>query len=282
VTGNPESFGREQPSWKSDRAAGKLTENFSWHCEGTMNSIANEVEWRECGEPDAMICYLLSLNRGIDRQWRLFACACARSVWDLLSPAGWEAIEASERAADGLPLSRSLEAIAYQVWPAPGKFTAEGKKAREEAAAAARMCCSSDARYGIRARQSAALAAGWLAAAELPRHAQVRPAWQLARRMAEDTLAGILRDIFDPFVPTVTFATRWLDQDHGFIRRMSQDIYHDRNFHDLPVLADALEDAGCDDPHLLEHLRRPDGHVRGCWALDVVLGKAPWPVVQPV
>jgi hypothetical protein len=40
----------------------------------------------------------------------------------------------------------------------------------------------------------------------------------------------------------------------------------------LAVLADALEDAGCADPDLLAHLRGPGPHVRGCWALDLVLG----------
>jgi hypothetical protein len=42
----------------------------------------------------------------------------------------------------------------------------------------------------------------------------------------------------------------------------------------LAVLADALEDAGCDDADLLAHLRGPGPHVRGCWALDLILGKS--------
>jgi hypothetical protein len=41
----------------------------------------------------------------------------------------------------------------------------------------------------------------------------------------------------------------------------------------LAVLADALEDAGCDQPDLLGHLRGPGPHVRGCWAVDLLLGK---------
>jgi hypothetical protein len=50
-------------------------------------------------------------------------------------------------------------------------------------------------------------------------------------------------------------------------------IHHERTYTDLPVLADALEDAGCDNDALLDHLRSPGPHARGCWALDLILGK---------
>jgi hypothetical protein len=51
-------------------------------------------------------------------------------------------------------------------------------------------------------------------------------------------------------------------------------IYDERAFDRLPVLADALEDAGCADADLLGHLRGPGPHVRGCWAVDLILGKS--------
>jgi hypothetical protein len=54
---------------------------------------------------------------------------------------------------------------------------------------------------------------------------------------------------------------------------LAQGIYEERAFDDLPVLADALEEAGCDQPDLLAHLRGPGPHVRGCWAVDLLLGK---------
>jgi hypothetical protein len=50
-------------------------------------------------------------------------------------------------------------------------------------------------------------------------------------------------------------------------------IYDQRRFTDLPVLADALEEAGCTDQTILDHLRGPGPHVRGCWAVDLLLGK---------
>jgi hypothetical protein len=50
-------------------------------------------------------------------------------------------------------------------------------------------------------------------------------------------------------------------------------FYAERAFDHLPILADAVEEAGCSDEALLGHLRGPDPHVRGCWAVDLILGK---------
>jgi hypothetical protein len=55
---------------------------------------------------------------------------------------------------------------------------------------------------------------------------------------------------------------------------MAQGIYDGRRFQHLPILADALEDAGCTDPEILGYCRGPGEHVRGCWVVDLILGKA--------
>ncbi len=58
------------------------------------------------------------------------------------------------------------------------------------------------------------------------------------------------------------------------VLQLAQGIYDDRTFDQLPILADALQDAGCDKDDILNHFRDPNAtHVRGCWALDLVLGK---------
>jgi hypothetical protein len=54
---------------------------------------------------------------------------------------------------------------------------------------------------------------------------------------------------------------------------MAQVIYNERLFADMPILADALEDAGCSDAAILAHCRQPGEHVRGCWVVDLLLGK---------
>ncbi|HEX3149646.1 MAG TPA: hypothetical protein VHR66_16340 [Gemmataceae bacterium] len=80
----------------------------------------------------------------------------------------------------------------------------------------------------------------------------------------------MLRDIFgNPFRP-VAFDPRWRTSDSVGVAR---GIYEDRAFERMPILADALMDAGCDDEQVLSHCRGEGPHVRGCWVVDLVLGK---------
>ncbi|HJZ56599.1 MAG TPA: hypothetical protein VKE74_16655 [Gemmataceae bacterium] len=83
---------------------------------------------------------------------------------------------------------------------------------------------------------------------------------------------ALLRDIFgNPFRP-VTLDPRWLTSD---VVALAQDIYLDRAFDRLPILADALQDVGCENGGILSHCRDPQlTHVRGCWVVDLVLGKS--------
>jgi hypothetical protein len=80
-------------------------------------------------------------------------------------------------------------------------------------------------------------------------------------------------DIFgNPFRP-VALDPACRPWREGTIVHMAQSIYSERRFQDLPMLADALEEAGCTDARILAHCRGPGEHVRGCWVVDLVLGK---------
>jgi hypothetical protein len=81
---------------------------------------------------------------------------------------------------------------------------------------------------------------------------------------------GLLRDVVgNPFRP-VKMDSGW--RTHNTIA-LGQAIYDERAFERMPILADALEDAGCDNADILEHCRQPGEHCRGCWVVDLVLGK---------
>jgi hypothetical protein len=83
--------------------------------------------------------------------------------------------------------------------------------------------------------------------------------------------AALLRDICgNPFRP-VTLDPAWTTPT---VVQLARSLYEERRFQDLPVLADALEEAGCQDQSILEHLRSTGPHVRGCWPLDLILGRA--------
>jgi hypothetical protein len=82
---------------------------------------------------------------------------------------------------------------------------------------------------------------------------------------------GLLRDIFGPlpFRPVVFSPARRTDTALSLARQM----YDSREFSAMPILADALQDTGCDSTDILDHCRGPGPHVRGCWVVDLVFGK---------
>jgi hypothetical protein len=93
-----------------------------------------------------------------------------------------------------------------------------------------------------------------------------------------DAHQHLLEDVESP--AGVTLDRSWLAWNRGATLKLAQAVYDD---HDLPsghldaarlaVLADMLEEADCSDAHMLEHLRSPGPHVRGCWVVDLLLGK---------
>jgi hypothetical protein len=82
--------------------------------------------------------------------------------------------------------------------------------------------------------------------------------------------SDIIRDIFcNPFRP-VTFDPPWRSDTAVAIARQ---MYESRDFFAMPVFADALQDAGCDSADILDHCRGSGQHVRGCWVVDLILGR---------
>ncbi|MBP3956137.1 hypothetical protein J8F10_12675 [Gemmata sp. G18] len=80
----------------------------------------------------------------------------------------------------------------------------------------------------------------------------------------------VLRDIFgNPFRP-ITFSPSWRTDT---VLALAAQMYSSRDFSAMPILADALQDAGSDSAEVLDHCRGPGPHVRGCWVVDLVLGK---------
>ena len=80
-----------------------------------------------------------------------------------------------------------------------------------------------------------------------------------------------VKDIFGNPFRSGTFDPTWKTPT---VVQLAQALYEDRHFEDLPVLADALEEAGCTNADILDHLRSHGPHVRGCWPLDLILGRA--------
>jgi hypothetical protein len=87
------------------------------------------------------------------------------------------------------------------------------------------------------------------------------------------SMCATLHEVFgNPHRP-VSCQPDWLRWNDRLIAELAAAVYRERTFDRLPILADALEDAGCADRAILDHLRGPGPHVRGCWVVDLILGK---------
>jgi hypothetical protein len=185
---------------------------------------------------------LTYLGRRIsDRKLRLYGCAGCRRLWPFLrDERSRKAVEVSERYADGLASEAELQAAAVLA---------------QEAATALQAV-----RFGANAALTAAMT--------------TQTAAQAAERAAVAAAdADMLRDLCGNPFRAVRLDPSWLSWNDGTVPKMAQAIYEDRLFKDLPILADALEEAGCNRADLLLHCRLPGLHQRGCWVLDLLLGK---------
>jgi hypothetical protein len=197
-------------------------------------------------------------GRVSERKLRLFAAACARLMWDRL-PVGLlgDAVETAERFADGLATDEERRSFAHRLYNQPAEqFAGAGgalfPKDRENFSA-----------YGL-----ALLAVNDM---RILSRMPGTTGWMMGRLTRGDRQPHLLRDILGNTFRPVTADPAWLTS--GIIAT-AEAIYTERAFDRLPILADALEDAGCDNADLLTHLRGDGPHVRGCWAVDLVLGKS--------
>jgi hypothetical protein len=95
--------------------------------------------------------------------------------------------------------------------------------------------------------------------------------WHSPRNEAFEVQRAIFHDIFGNPLRPVTFSPEWRTDTALSLART---MYDGRDFSAMPILADALQDAGCDNDDILAHCRDPKAtHVRGCWVVDLVLGK---------
>jgi hypothetical protein len=212
-----------------------------------------EAEWLAATDPLPMLDFLR--GRVSDRKRRLFAVSCCRRVGELHEPWMVAALLAAERYADGHCSRGELDAFRRQ---AEGSLSEIDGDLEEVVCVSIWRATDLDREEEVERDDFAAVSAAHVVfAVEDP---------QDERRVQ----AAIAKEVFgNPFRPAV------LDPRlrTANVLSLAQGVYQSRVFYRLPVLADALEDAGCADADLLGHLRGPGPHVRGCWGLDSVLGK---------
>ncbi len=215
-----------------------------------------EAEWLAYDHPSSLLrCLVRRFDKVSYRKMHLFGCACCRRIWHLLrDPGSRHAVEVAERYADRLATRKELAAAretAFSV--ARVSLRDASETAFERAARAAALCAQSNGREaGRTASHDAAKAAGD-AAYFGSGGAAVHPieVWHLAIKMEEREQATLFREVFgNPFRPT-TISPAWVAWQDGAVPKIAQVIYDELAFEQLPVLADALEEAGCADDELL-------------------------------
>jgi hypothetical protein len=220
-----------------------------------------DQEWPSCADPGPMLEFLG--GKASDRKLRLFACACVRRVWPAL-PQGLahEVVRLSEDYADGKAASRDLGRVrkpARKPVLHPSNFISLSL-----APLLRRDFSSQDA---SETAEAVARFVGWECRGGRPVEYVIHEDVEQAEKKDQATL---LRDLFgNPFRP-VSADAAWLTPT---VVGLAQAIYDGGAFGRLPALAGALGEAGCQEADLLVHCRAPGPHVKGCWAVDRILGK---------
>jgi hypothetical protein len=225
-----------------------------------------EAEWLACDDPKAMLDFLRT--KAADRKLRLFGVACCyRMIEDMRVDSRCQnAIEVVERFADGEVAETEVDKARDEVGQCGfGNWVS----ACEWLSAASGF--SGGATH--RAWQVAAFAATGLFQLLFQHVGTIGQSDAKQRVLAAESKGqtDLLRDIFGNTFRTVALDPAWLTST---VTALAQQMYESRDFGAMPILADALQDAGCDSDDVLGHCRGPGPHVRGCWVVDLVLGKA--------
>jgi hypothetical protein len=251
----------------------------------------DEAEWLACADPQEMLMFLRDSGRGSDRKFRLLACACCRWVIPQM-PEAWAAgLPAEARWALLLPDERSRRAVdvAEQYADGAATRTAFGVLPGGRIADIAEDICINTfgraAIWATKRRFHEARGAGWAEWGSPYAYPAVTQAeWDAALAISRlpyyAAACDLLRHFFgNPFRP-ITLDPAWLTWRDGLVVRLAQAAYQERHLPGgtldnarLAVLADALEEAGCQDVQILGHLRGGGEHYRGCHILDALLGK---------
>jgi hypothetical protein len=231
-----------------------------------------ESEWLAYTGPEKMLEALRVGGLLSERKARLFAAACCRRIWETLAYSeSEEALLVAERFADGQASEEErARAAALAERAVTEEWNATGYAGPEIAVACA---VAADIASEAGGAASVAVQAGHDHGLAGYRHDELA---EQCRRQAR-----LLHDLFGNPFRLVPLAPFWLAWEGGTVPKLARAAYEERelpagtlDLARLAALADALEEAGCDQVDLLAHLRGPGPHVRGCWAIDLLLGQS--------
>jgi hypothetical protein len=225
-----------------------------------------ESEWLGPGDPIRLLAFMR--RRTSQRKLRLLAVAGCRRLSQWFTQT-WclDAIDVAEQYADGRETAEELADAAFLTRGVNDSISTSLDSVLQ--LISVEELNATDAARGVAFADGGEAAFNALAAGLCI--ARVKGTENVARE--EAALACLFREVFgNPFRP-LTPNSSWLSWTDGTIPKLAQAIYEEHAFDRLSILADALEDAGCTDAAILAHCRSAGEHVRGCWVVDLLLGK---------
>jgi hypothetical protein len=232
----------------------------------------NESGWLKSGEPHAMLDAIE--GKVSDRKLRLFACACCRAYWTYFTDKGSRLeVEVAQRFADGqataAELARSHDAALLHAEMFHDDPDYHHNLSQVYLAFAVTLPSASEA-VRETLRRTLEITRQYTSYADIPGFDARRAEADAMRDELWDQCELLRHIVGNPFRP-VAVDPAWLRWNGGAVVKMAQAIYDENRFDDLPFLADALTDAGCDNEEILTHCRTPMEHPRGCWVVDALL-----------
>ena len=228
----------------------------------------SEAEWLTGNRSVPM---LLSIRDTADeRKVLLFNCACCRRIWSHLGRADQMAVNDVERVVDDPAAIREWQS---RIEPERRADLAIHGLADEPVSDDMRALLTNQTTIRLRLGGTQGWGIGSLAfyVAKLIAEALPENGRRAAAAAEEREQAELVREVFgNPFRP-VTFDPTWRTST---AIALAQQMYESRDFSLMPILADALQDVGCDNPDILDHCLGSGPHVRGCWVVDLILGKS--------
>ena len=236
---------------------------------GRGDGSMTHSQWLACTDPDAMLRFLSGWVS--ERKLRLFAVACCRRLSTLVTDERyWHLLRIAEAYADGRGCLADLaeaHAVADQI-ERSGFLGYRGERPVLVPQAARSALYFATAKPVDARLVAAQAAAAWDSLLPLPAGAS-EPESVLAPRERIQQ-AALLRELCNPFLPSaVVVESRSVNAID-----LARAIYDEQAFDRMPILSDALLDAGCEYPDVIDHCRGPHPHLRGCWLLDLILGKS--------
>ncbi len=294
-----QKYAKGDESWKSD---------LQWERMELKRSFAMTASgWLEFTDPIPMLEFLRDHQMASSRKLRLFSVACCHRIWPFLTERSRKFVELAECFADSTVTTEDMNratnkrggtgfasqfvragakvsnwyaarAVGFAIvpsvdpetdnvaWAAAAAVAIDGIDWNDPLWDTTMRTAYTSGGYEIEDEEH--WAEVWDQAAFAISHNFFTsfPGWDAER----NGQAAIVRDIFHSPFHLVSLDPIWLTPQ---VLTLAQEIYDHRTFEQLLELADALEEAGCDQEVILSHCREPGPHVRGCWVLDAVLGK---------